>query len=173
MAFNGIKARPTKERFDEKWEAVTETGCWLWTGIQQRSKQGEAKYYGRMSVKHSDGSWHNANAHRLSWLLHRGPIINGLYVLHKCDVPACVNPNHLYLGTPQQNTNDLIKRGPYSPPPHIQGRECHSAKLTEQKVRDIRKRVVNETQTALAREYSVGLSAINAIVRGRTWKHVA
>ena len=74
--------------------------------------------------------------------------------------------------TPKQNTKDLMERGPYSPPPHIQGRECHSAKLTEQNVREIRKKLSGRNQTALAHEYSVSLSAINAVVRGRTWKHV-
>ncbi len=89
-----------KERFDEKWIPVTETGCWLWTAHVR------TKGYGRIivncKVKH---------AHRVSWELHKGPIPDGLCVLHKCDVPSCVNPDHLWLGTDKDNTQDMIKKG--------------------------------------------------------------
>ena len=86
-------------KFARKFEPVTETGCWIWTGA-------ELKGYGRMVV---NGKY--LRAHRISWELYRGPIPDGLLVLHHCDVPACVNPDHLYLGSDLDNMRDRLRRG--------------------------------------------------------------
>ncbi len=80
-----------------------ENGCWHWL----KGKKGNGRNgYGSMSIngKHMVAS-------RISYELHKGPITEGLYVLHTCDNPICVNPNHLYLGTNQQNMNDMKNRG--------------------------------------------------------------
>lgn len=76
------------------------SGCWLWTGsIAQHG-------YGVFGIK-----GHSQRAHRVSWAMHRGKIPDGLYVCHRCDVPSCVNPAHLFLGTQRDNIHDCIKKG--------------------------------------------------------------
>lgn len=82
-----------RERFDRQYEAEPNTGCWLWTGAFLASGYGVLK------------------AHRASVLLHHGPFDDALWVLHKCDTPACVNPDHLFLGTALDNARDRVRKG--------------------------------------------------------------
>lgn len=90
------RALPLEARF---WKYVNKTeGCWLWTG-------GTRSGYGAMKWKREP-----CLAHRLSWEIHNGPVLGDLWVLHKCDVHACVRPDHLFLGTPRDNTNDRIEK---------------------------------------------------------------
>lgn len=89
----------------EFWDFVSKShahGCWRWTGPADR------KGYGR---------WSKALAHRHSWTLAHGPIPDGLWVLHHCDNPPCVNPAHLYLGTVVENAQDSMSRGRHYRPP--------------------------------------------------------
>lgn len=83
-------------RFEERHVTVPEAGCWIWIG---RCK---ASGYGRIGI----GRNRQFMAHRVSWELHRGPIPAGKYVCHKCDTPACVNPDHLFLGSAEDNAKD-------------------------------------------------------------------
>jgi hypothetical protein len=87
------------EVFNRRWVPVPETGCWLWTGHKSSN-------YGGMYV-------HGVQvlAHRLSYVLHHGPIPKGMMVCHKCDTPMCVNPAHLFVGTARDNTLDAIAKG--------------------------------------------------------------
>ena len=71
-------------------------GCWLWKG-----KPGSGGY----------GSWKHGQAHRASWEFYRGPIPAGLQVCHRCDVPLCVNPDHLFIGTQSDNIQDMYAKG--------------------------------------------------------------
>src|SRR5215831_212140 len=75
------------------------SGCWLWQGGTN------AAGYGMLRVNGT-----SKGAHVVSWLLHRGPV-NGKYVLHRCDVRACCNPDHLWLGTQRENVEDAIRKG--------------------------------------------------------------
>lgn len=80
------------------------SGCWEWTG--QIGKRG----YGMLSVPRRYGT-RNQYAHRVSWLLHHGPIPEGLSVLHRCDNPKCIRPDHLFLGTQGTNVRDCVAKG--------------------------------------------------------------
>lgn len=79
------------------------TACWTWVG--SKSEKG----YGRLSAgKHRASP---LRAHRVSWELHKGPIPDKMFVLHNCDNPTCVNPDHLFIGTARDNTRDMVRKG--------------------------------------------------------------
>src|SRR3990167_7548460 len=94
------------ERFEKKYIPVPESGCWLWTGSTFFGGYGQI-WDSERKVKEG--------AHRVSWKLHKGPILDGFYVLHRCDVPCCVNPDHLFLGTLTDNQNDCVRKGRHVP----------------------------------------------------------
>lgn len=86
------------------WNNVTitdHTECWIWSGSRMTT-QG----YGRFSVSRVA-----FRAHRFSWMLHNGPIPIGVFVCHACDITSCVNPAHLWLGTPADNVTDCTRKG--------------------------------------------------------------
>jgi len=83
------------------WSNVDKTdGCWLWTGLTMGAGYGEMGWQGRTQV-----------AHRISWQIHNGEILSGLNVCHHCDTPACVRPDHLFLGTQRDNVRDAVAKG--------------------------------------------------------------
>lgn len=99
-----------QERF---WRRVNKTdSCWLWTGTKNSAG------YGRLVV----GGIKKA-AHRYSYELHNGPVPEGLFVCHHCDVKPCVNPAHLYAGTHADNMRDASERGLLSVP-KVQHKQC-------------------------------------------------
>lgn len=139
------------ERFD-KYVQKTET-CWLWTG--QIDKKGYGRFY-------LDGSW--KNAHRVMFeLVHDLP--KHLLVLHKCDVRHCVNPDHLFAGTAQENTDDMIKKGRAG----IKSR--HNAKLTDEQVRAMLKENEDDVKV-IAKKYNVSVNTVWGIFHRRTYKHI-
>lgn len=96
------RRRPLTDRF---WEKVAKSdGCWLWTGSRQRNGYGFL-FAGTRKEPHPE------RAHRVSWRIHFGEIPDGLWVLHKCDNPPCVNPEHLFLGTRTDNMRDCARKG--------------------------------------------------------------
>lgn len=88
-------------RFEQKYITEPNTGCWLWTAA--------AGIYGRIGLGSREDGWEHA--HRVSWMLYRGPIPEGMHILHRCDIPLCVNPNHLFLGTHGDNMRDAVRKG--------------------------------------------------------------
>ena len=99
----GPKARPIIDRLMEKTTTDRETGCILWTGGISRGGYGKIGMGGHVG--------RTETAHRVVWRELRGPIPNDLCVLHKCDVRRCVNPDHLFLGTKKDNTQDMMRKG--------------------------------------------------------------
>ncbi|MEQ1573098.1 MAG: HNH endonuclease signature motif containing protein [Vicinamibacterales bacterium] len=145
------------ERFMAK-VAVQESHCWLWTGCaRNRRDYGGFSFRGRLM-----------GAHVVSWILHRGEVPGGLCVLHHCDVPRCVNPDHLWLGTNADNNTDRDRKGRRR---QVRGEGCSFAKLTEEAVLYIRSS--GETLEALADRYGVTPCTIQEARAGTTWGHVA
>lgn len=91
--------RPMRERLMER-VVFGATDCWHWMGARNAFGYGRMTHEGRLQV-----------AHRLSWTEANGPIPDGLYALHKCDNPSCINPDHLFLGTYSDNLRDAWAKG--------------------------------------------------------------
>lgn len=145
------------------------TGCWLWAG-SAASRKG-APSYGRFPVK---GRWRAA--HRIAWEKINGSIPPGIEVCHSCDTPACVNPEHLFLGTHFDNMRDMAskKRGWMQRNPALvcRGERHGRAKLTQADVLAIRERAGRSTQASLARHYKVSQGQIWRIIHGLKWRDV-
>jgi hypothetical protein len=146
-------------RFEAKVWHEPASGCWLWTG---------ALYWDGYGAFCMNGK--QIRAHHAGWRLFRGDIPDGLWVLHHCDVPACVNPDHLFLGTHQRNMDDAVSKGRQA-----RGRRVKAARLTEAAVISIREkcRTTNATNDELAAEFGVCAETVRLAMYGQTWKHVA
>jgi hypothetical protein len=99
------------DRFNRKWIGEPNSGCWLWLGSVSR------KGYGQIRVPLPGGGNQLRIATHVALELHGGLVPAGMCVLHRCDTPACVNPDHLFVGTFKDNTQDMISKGRNSPPP--------------------------------------------------------
>ncbi len=144
-----------KERFDTHWVPEPNSGCWLWTAFCDTRGYGKFSFNGR-----------NRMAHRASWEIHNSPIPSGLFACHKCDTPACVNPEHLFLGTQLENKRDSMNKGRYQG--GLFGEAHKFSKLTEIQIEEIRASSVNQYQLAAA--YGVSQSNISRIKSGETWR---
>lgn len=144
-----------------KVEFEPNSGCWLWSGgINERG-------YGIIGLGTREMGV--AKAHRVSWEQHNGPLPDGANVLHKCDTPACVNPDHLFLGTLADNARDMVRKGRNKMPDN-RGERASWSKLTEADVRHIKRRVMSAR--AYAKRYGVSCGNISNIWLGKSWKSV-
>jgi hypothetical protein len=145
---------------DRFWSYVNKTHtCWLWTG--NKDKNGYGKIY--FLNKHM-------RSHRLSYKLFNGNFDEKLLVLHSCDNPSCVRPDHLFLGTNKDNMKDKVNKNRQA-----KGNSCGKSFLTEKQVLDIKEQLKNYQRgmyTSLSKEYKVRKSTIISIANGRTWKHI-
>lgn len=156
-----LRLLSTEERF--RLQTVKVKGeCWNWIGAHDKDG------YGWIRV---DGV--QTGAHRYSYGVHCGKIPKGMQVLHSCDNPRCVNPDHLFLGTQQDNVKDMVAKGRRA---NICGEESVNSKLTEKQVHEIRRRYIPRHPvngcTAMAREFGMGRIEISRIVNRRRWKHI-
>ncbi|MFO7180891.1 MAG: HNH endonuclease signature motif containing protein [Pseudomonadota bacterium] len=144
-----------ERRAQRFWEKVEKTDtCWIWTGTKLQHGYGalDTRRHGKRIV---------IRAHRFAWELTYGPIPEGLHVLHECDNPSCVRPEHLHLGTHAQNMAEMAARG-------RAGREFRkpNTKLSYAQVLEIR--ASKAPGVALAKAYGVSQQTICDIRKGRT-----
>lgn len=142
------------------WIRVQKTSsCWIWTGVKDIDGYGLAKFYFSREKR----------AHRLSYEIHFGTIPRGMHVLHKCDNPSCVSPEHIFLGTNIDNIRDMVKKG-RNAKGFTNGRGM--AKLTNEDIISIRDLLKEKTQKEVAAIFGMSYSCINGIKTGRSWRHL-
>lgn len=171
------------------WSKVDRSGeCWLW--IAGKMKNGYGQFFAQ--------SRRGLLAHRVSYELAYGPIPDGLFVCHTCDVRACVNPAHLFLGTAKDNLHDMAAKGRSAsgdrhwthtdpdkrargdrngarvhPERLLRGERAQGAQLSADAVRDIRARYeAGELQREIAARYGVNRVTISYVVLRKTWQHI-
>lgn len=150
---------------DKFWSRVQkpDDGCWLWLG--SKIPRGYGLFYPAFKVR--------IYAHRFAWELgHDRSVPEDMHVMHSCDNPSCVRPDHLSIGTPSENMRDCVRKnrnGGVAP----KGSKHHNAKLTESVVVELRAAVrAGKSISLLAQGLNVTETAVSFAVYGRTWKHV-
>ena len=145
------------KRFETKFDKDPVSGCWNWNA--GRNKSG----YGAFWVSEVIG---NKRAHRVAYKIYKGSIPEDLWVLHRCDNPGCVNPDHLFLGTPKTNHQDMVKKNRRS----IQGETHPLSKMTAAAVVEARTRYHNgESCSSLAKVFGVNKKSMRQILYGKHW----
>lgn len=154
------------ERFWSKVDTTTPSGCWEWTAYRN------PKGYGRFQTGTAEGP---RFAHRLSFEAAKGRIPAGKMVLHKCDNPRCVNPDHLWLGDNKANMADCKKKGRYyrDGPLRPRGEKHGRSKGTTKSIIAIRRAYISGTSLdEIARRFSVKPTFVQDVVYGRVWRHL-
>jgi hypothetical protein len=155
---NQYTKKSSEELFWEKVDKRSEDECWEW--IASRDSCNYGMFYPK---DHSNG----VKASRYSYQLRYGDIPKGLYVLHKCDNPPCVNPKHLFIGTQTDNMQDMISKGRLY---DRRGEKNSKVKLTEEDVRTVKLlRKNGMTYKSIAKSLKVSEGCINHILNGRHW----
>lgn len=138
---------------------IMENGCWEYTGSRFAFGHGKIKYKGK-----------TYRTHRVSFILCVNDISDNLHVLHKCDNPPCINPDHLFEGTQLDNMRDMIAKGRRR---DSHGENNSTAKLTNEQVRVIKLALaLGLTQQTIADKYNVGRASIGQISRGNNWRTI-
>jgi hypothetical protein len=168
---------PPRKTLEERfWAKVDKNGpihpelktrCWVWTA--------STYHFGHGCIVLGDGSG-SSSAHRVSWEIHNGKISSKLCVLHKCDNPPCVNPEHLFLGTRTDNHLDMVNKGRLvvDAAVYLRGDDHQNSKLTEEVVRECR--TLHKSGQAsireLAKKHDVSYSTIQRVVTYASWQHI-
>lgn len=148
--------RTAEEMFFEKVILDPNSDCHLW--IAAKNHHG----YGRFQIKRK-----GIYAHRFSYEHYIGKIPKDMYVLHKCDIRHCVNPDHLFLGSLQDNTLDMFNKNRNA---NVNGTNNPLHKLTEKEVIKIRNDI--RTCKAIAKQYNISPAQVHRIKRKIQWKHI-
>jgi hypothetical protein len=137
--------------------------CWLWTGALTGYPSKPQYRYGHM-FSHFEGKAPKYDyAHRIIWRRYRGDIPAGMHVCHRCDVPRCCNPAHMFLGTPLENMRDRDAKG-----------RMRKTKLNLEKAKEIHKRIrAGEKLASIAKDFGVSTACIGTIKAGKTWRDAA
>lgn len=150
------------------WKFVHRAGddaCWTWTGWKSRDGYGQIVWLKQ-----------RIRAHRISWILAHGSIPDGMLVCHRCDNPPCVNPSHLFLGTPFDNTADMMAKGRHAatgPRTPLRGSAIAASRLTWPDVVTIRRLLAEDTMTmaAIGAMFGVTKHAIYRIKIRQSWNY--
>jgi len=150
-------ARDWEGRYWSKIDIRGEDECWPWKAVQHRQGYGRFRLGRRMVL-----------AHRIAWELEHGPIPEGMCVCHTCDNPRCVNPAHLFAASQLENIADAVEKGRRA---NRRGEKNGRAKLTEEKVREIRRLYTTgrHSQRELGERFGVIESHVGRIVRREVW----
>jgi hypothetical protein len=152
-----VERRALLRRLEDGCTPEPNTGCWLWLGSVGRTRYGAMSVNGRRTL-----------AHRVSFELHHGPIPGGFCVCHRCDIPICVNPAHLFLGTQADNMRDMAAKNRKA----IGERNGH-AKLSDDDVRLVLSLAGIEMHRTIAARFGVERSTITGIISRRHRKRAA
>lgn len=154
------------DRVLSRIEKIPESGCWIFMGALHDSGYGICGIEGTKVDR----------VHRITYRHFIGEIPKGLFVLHRCDVRACCNPHHLFIGTNQDNVNDMIAKGRNSKPPrnlHDIGSNRYNAKMDESKVLEARKMYDSGVIAyKLSKIFGVSAATMNKICKRQTWRHL-
>ena len=146
-----------KQRLYDRTVLSDEKSCWLWLGCTRGIG------YGAMRDGNSV-----RDTHRISYEVHVGPIPDGMFVLHTCDIPNCINPYHLFIGTNADNMADKKRKGRAQ-----RGEQVPNTYFTEDQVRAIHeKRKKGETHREIAASYGAPTGTITSILSGKRWKYI-
>ena len=147
------------DRFNAKWKLNSRTECWEWIAATWGSGYGQIKWpRARKQVQ----------AHRLSFLIHKGDIPKGRCVLHRCDNRLCVNPEHLFLGSKLDNARDMVSKRR-----HCFGEKQGASKLSETEVRAALALIASGMpQIRVAEMMNISPMQVSRIKRGERWGHI-
>jgi hypothetical protein len=167
MAYKGEIIIPLEERLLRLSDrSGGDNACWIWTGAKRGYQgYGTLKIHGKQCV-----------ASRVSYEFYCGPIPDGMFICHRCDNPSCINPKHLFLGTPANNIADCTKKNRHNYTPRLnlpKGEKHPGSKLTAQQVLEIRQ-LHNQGMSygRLAQMFPASKTSIAEICRRETWQHI-
>lgn len=170
---DGMAAAYLAWRLSEKITS-SPSGCWEWQGAVN------VKGYGVLYMKNYDWSERVVSVHRLVYRLCVAVLPEGVCVCHSCDNPKCVRPDHLFLGTLEDNVADKVSKNRQARGSsvrtnhsHLKGTAVVTAKLNDKSVMDIRRRAAEgESGRSIAKRFNVSPVTVSSIVLGRSWKHL-